>query len=157
MINFILFCIEWRKIHWSRYVFLCNSGCPQFNLMTSNVPKWQNDFRQNGWTFFTWVCWLRWLPRGEGRHPKIWAPSHPLALDQYTKTINKQNDHRLNVELDFQSLFGLHVQCLCTAVLIGWGPATTPRPRIWAHILVRGRYWSAKIDDISLWPPENYT
>ncbi len=26
-----------------------------------------------------------------------------------------------------------------------------PTPRIWAHI--QGRYWSAKIDDISLWPP----
>ena len=26
--------------------------------------------------------------------------------------------------------------------------STTPSPRIWAHI--RGRYWSAKIDDISL-------
>ncbi len=31
--------------------------------------------------------------------------------------------------------------------------AKTPRPLplIWAHI--QGRYWSAKIDDISLWPP----
>ncbi len=26
-----------------------------------------------------------------------------------------------------------------------------PPPRIWAHL--GGRYWSAKIDDISLWPP----
>jgi len=33
--------------------------------------------------------------------------------------------------------------------LFGWDPATPPR--IWAHI--RGRYWLAKIDDISLWPP----
>jgi hypothetical protein len=30
--------------------------------------------------------------------------------------------HWLNMELDLQSLFGL----LCTAVLIGWGPATSP-------------------------------
>ncbi len=36
---------------------------------------------------------------------------------------------------------------MCTAVLID-----PPPPRlIWAHI--RGRYLSAKIDDISLWPP----
>jgi hypothetical protein len=27
-----------------------------------------------------------------------------------------------------------------------------PPPPIWAHI--RGRYWSAKIDNISLWPPD---
>ncbi len=35
----------------------------------------------------------------------------------------------------------------------GWHPANPPPPptRIWAHI--RGCYWSAKIDDISLWPP----
>ncbi len=38
---------------------------------------------------------------------------------------------------------------LCTTVLMGWDPATPP-PRIWTHI--RGRYWSAKIDDISWWP-----
>ncbi len=30
----------------------------------------------------------------------------------------------------------------------------TPPPRIWAHI--RGRYWSAKIEDISLRPPARY-
>ncbi len=35
---------------------------------------------------------------------------------------------------------------MCTAVLIGWGPPP-PSPRIW-------RYWSAKIDDISLWLAE---
>ncbi len=40
--------------------------------------------------------------------------------------------HRLNMELDLQRIFGL----LCTAVLIGWDPATfpPPPPRIWAHI-----------------------
>ncbi len=41
--------------------------------------------------------------------------------------------HRLNMELDLRSLFGL----LCTTVLIGWDPATPPFPRTWAHI--RGR------------------
>ncbi len=53
--------------------------------------------------------------------------------------------HRLNMELDLQSLFGL----LCAAVLIGWDPATPP-PRICIWAQIRGRYWSAKIDDISL-------
>ncbi len=48
--------------------------------------------------------------------------------------------HRLNMESDLQSLFGL----LCTAVLIDWDPAIPPPPRIWAHI--RGRYWSASQD-----------
>ncbi len=51
--------------------------------------------------------------------------------------------HRLNMKLDLQSLFGL----LFIAVLIGWDPATPPLPRIWAHI--RGRYWSAKIEDLA--------
>ncbi len=55
------------------------------------------------------------------------------------------NQHRrFNMEFDLQSLFGL----LCTGVLFGWDPATPPLPRIWA--LIRGRYRSAKIDDISL-------
>jgi hypothetical protein len=55
--------------------------------------------------------------------------------------------HRLNMELDLQSLFRLHVY---TAVLIGRNPATPPSPRIWAHKRGRYRYWLAKIDDISL-------
>ncbi len=50
------------------------------------------------------------------------------------------------MELDPQSLFGL----LYKAVPVGWGPLFPPHPRVWAHI--RGRYWSAKIDN-SLWPP----
>ncbi len=50
----------------------------------------------------------------------------------------------LNMELCFQSFFGLHVHS-CTHWL---NPTTPPLPRIWAHI--RGRYWSANIDDISL-------
>jgi hypothetical protein len=56
--------------------------------------------------------------------------------------------YRLNMELELQSLCGLHVH-LCTAVLIGLAEtAPQPSPRIWA--LIRGRYWAAKIDDISL-------
>jgi hypothetical protein len=54
--------------------------------------------------------------------------------------------HTLNMKLDLQSLFGLHVHCAQLYSL-----AETPHPpppRLWAYI--RGRYWSAKIDDISL-------
>ncbi len=38
---------------------------------------------------------------------------------------------------------------MCTAVLIGWEPETLPPPpkRIWALLVI-------KIDDISLWPPD---
>ncbi len=43
---------------------------------------------------------------------------------------------------------------MCTAVLIGWDPATPPPLRIGSRIRVR--YWSAKIDDISLWLPVYY-
>ncbi len=45
----------------------------------------------------------------------------------------KQRKHKLNMKLD------LYVH--------SWDPAT---PSVWD--LIRGRYWSAKIDDISLWP-----
>jgi hypothetical protein len=51
--------------------------------------------------------------------------------------------HRLNMELDLQSLFGLHV-LIYTHWLRPRNPH--PSPRIWAHI--RGRYWSDKKDDI---------
>jgi hypothetical protein len=50
------------------------------------------------------------------------------------------------MELDLQILFGLHVHS-CTH----WLRTRNPPPRIWAQI--RGRHWSAKIDDVSfLWP-----
>ncbi len=62
-----------------------------------------------------------------------WLPSPPVTVYRW--------GHRLNIELDLKSLFGL----LCTAVLIGWDPATPPTPRVGPHI--RGRFWSAKIDD----------
>ena len=47
------------------------------------------------------------------------------------------------MELNLQSLYGLR-----TTLLIGFDPASPPSHRIWAQI--GGRYWSAKIDDISL-------
>ncbi len=43
---------------------------------------------------------------------------------------------------------GLHMYS-CTHWL---RPRIPPSPRLWTHLRVRGRYWSAKIDDISLWP-----
>ncbi len=54
------------------------------------------------------------------------------------------------MELDIQSLFGLYEHS-CNHWLRNWDPTTPLSARILAHI--RGRYWSAKIDDISLWPP----
>jgi hypothetical protein len=53
-------------------------------------------------------------------------------------------ENKLNIELDFQSLFGL----LWTAVLIETETPQPPPPRILAHILER--YWSAQVDDNSL-------
>ena len=53
--------------------------------------------------------------------------------------------HRLNMEEDLQSLFGLlHVH---SCILISWDPATPPLP---PHLDSYTRdYWSAKIDDIA--------
>ncbi len=59
--------------------------------------------------------------------------------------------HKLNMELDLQSLFWLYVYS-CTHWL---RPRNSPfplSPRIWAHECVR--YWSANIDVISLKPPD---
>ncbi len=54
-------------------------------------------------------------------------------------------NHRLNMELDLQSLFGL----LCIAVLISWDPATPPLP---AH-LGSSYEGAGHIDDISSYNP----
>jgi hypothetical protein len=73
-----------------------------------------------------------------------YATSHAI-VNINAKTHAKDSNHRLNMELDIQSLFGLHVDS-CTHWLRPRNP--TPTLHIWVHI--RGRYWSAKIDDISL-------
>ncbi len=54
-----------------------------------------------------------------------------------------------NIELDIQSLFGLHVTWCAQLFSLAEKPQPPSSPRIWAHIY-EGRYWSAKIDDISL-------
>jgi hypothetical protein len=53
--------------------------------------------------------------------------------------------HRLNIELDLQSVYGL----LCTAVLICRNPCNFPPPPAYG-LIYEGAIWSAKIDDISL-------
>jgi hypothetical protein len=89
------------------------------------------------------------LPKDNFRFNPRYCPNFDARVRQNTVFDLEATTHRLDMELYLQSLFGL----LCTAVLIGWDPATTPppsSPRIWAHIRGRYRQWSAKIDDISL-------
>jgi|LakMenE18May11ns_1017448.scaffolds.fasta_scaffold9631727_1 hypothetical protein len=50
-----------------------------------------------------------------------------------------RSTHRLNMEIDLQSLFGLHVHSCTYLYLLAEAPQLPPP-----------RYWSAKIDDISL-------
>ncbi len=57
------------------------------------------------------------------------------------------NTYEVKYGVRSPKLFELHVHS-CTHLLRSHN---TPVPRIWAHI--RCRYWSAKIDDISLWLP----
>ncbi len=71
------------------------------------------------------------------------APCHTALQTSKAKTSFIVSVHRLNMELDFQSLLGL----LWTAALVGWDPATPPFP---PHL---GSYTRAllvsKIDGIS--------
>ncbi len=59
--------------------------------------------------------------------------------------------HRLNMEVELQSLFGLHVTWCAQPYSLAEAPQSPPPPAFGLDI--RGRYWSAKIDDISLYPP----
>jgi hypothetical protein len=115
------------------------------------------------------TCWAagrsqceRQSPRDARAESDRHAPRQPLLLHvmpEFSTTLSRHlyyrdfpvtrkrafngSDHRLNMEIDLQSVFGHHV-CSCTHYLT---PATPTSPRIWAHIT--GRYWSTKIDDIS--------
>jgi hypothetical protein len=55
------------------------------------------------------------------------------------------------VELDLQipKFIGLYVTWCAQPVLIGWDPPPPPPPAF--GLIYEGRYWSARIDDISLW------
>ncbi len=80
-------------------------------------------------------------------HKWEWTPNH-ISYEQKCRqvirpTIRDIFLHRLNMESDLLSLFGLHVYSSTHTVLAE--PQTPLRsPRIWAHI--RGRYWSASQD-----------
>ncbi len=50
--------------------------------------------------------------------------SYGTVFELLSRVLRVCLTHRLNMELDLRSLFGL----LCTAVLIGWDPATHPFP-----------------------------
>jgi hypothetical protein len=52
------------------------------------------------------------------------------------------------MELDFQRFLGLHV-----AQLYSLAETQQLHPSLHIEAQIRGRYWSAKIDDISLQPP----
>ncbi len=57
--------------------------------------------------------------------------------------------HRLNMELDLQSFFGLHVTWCEQLYSVSETPhPPSSPPRIWTRL--RGLYWSAKIDDFSM-------
>ncbi len=63
-----------------------------------------------------------------------------------------RSEHRLNNGVRSPKFISAPV-CSCTSTHCLW-PCNPPPPFcIWAHI--RGRYWSAEIDDISLQPPES--
>ncbi len=68
----------------------------------------------------------------------VWNRTHWAAAVPFS--------HRLNIWRKISKVY-----LGSCAQLYSWAETPHPPPRIWAHI--RRRYWSAKIDDISLWPP----
>jgi hypothetical protein len=90
--------------------------------------------------------WSHHPSKTSERRMPVYSPSCPSPF-----LCGRSNclPHRLNMELDLQSLFGL----LCTVQLYSLAktPQLSPSPSFWAH--TRGRYWSAKIVDISLLSP----
>ncbi len=56
--------------------------------------------------------------------------------------------YRLNMEVDLQGFFGLHVTGCAQLYSFAETPQFPPSPAFGR--VLRGRYWSAKIDDISL-------
>jgi hypothetical protein len=94
---------------------------------------------------------------GDGKIGNLFLQCGPILGIKKCQSHNRRNlkkvpgsnpsypTHRLNMEVDLQSLFGLLVTWCAHLTLIGWDLASTlPIPPHW------GLYWSVKIDDISL-------
>ncbi len=75
--------------------------------------------------------------------------ANPFTV-QSRQNIPPPHPHRNQSNNDLRSPKIVQAQC---AQLYSLAETSQPAlsPRIWSHI--RGRYWSAKIDGISLWPP----
>jgi hypothetical protein len=117
---------------------------------------------------FGWCIPVRFIPCCMGELTLFWARSGPVEAGHswfcrcpWVGHIGQgrpvQGTHCPRNASSKKKIFWLNTpkSFMCTAVLISWVPAgrnpPSPSTRIWAHM--RGRYWSAKIDDISLWPP----
>jgi hypothetical protein len=61
------------------------------------------------------------------------------------KMLSRLNNHKL--KLKWSKISEVYLGFMFTSVLNA-AETPTPSPRLWAHM--RGCYWSAKIDDISL-------
>jgi hypothetical protein len=121
-----------------------------FMLHNTHILNMELDLQSSsGLHVHSCTHWLR--PRISLPPPHLGSYTWALLVSQDRRHHFVTSWHRLNMEVDFQSLFWAPCHVMSTAVLIGWDPATLSLPpRIWAHI--RGRYWSAKTVDISLWP-----
>jgi hypothetical protein len=118
------------KFSYATFKILGPLECQGWVVIPQNVKKSQNHC-----TLLYMLC------EHTGIHCGMYSICIGHLYVQITSRGLQPYTHRLNVEFDLQILFGL----LCTAVLIGWDPATPPPlpPPLgpWAHI--RGRYWSA--------------
>ncbi len=76
------------------------------------------------------------------------AVSWFLLICLHQRRCAEPANHRLNMEVDLQSLFGLHVTWCAQLYSLAETSHLPPPPAF--GLVLRGRYSSAKIDDISL-------
>ncbi len=89
---------------------------------------------------------------GDKRHIDVGGEGHRgVGREGHRGVVMKDTSqscrHRLNMELDLQSSFGVHVTSC--AQLFSLTETRNPPPPPFG-LIYEGRYWSAKIDDISL-------
>jgi hypothetical protein len=84
---------------------------------------------------------------------KICSSIHSYSQYPPTLLLPPADTFRSWIKYGVRSPKFTYLGSMCTAVLIGWDPQPPPPPCIWAFII--GRYWSAKIDHISLCSPDD--
>ncbi len=136
----------------NKTIFLLFWRCPFTGEHHDDLQEWNGGSWWQGWRCVDPALQSGQLQRKQILFCLSWALNtvHTVYVAAVAYTKIQPSHYRLNMELELQILFGPHVHS-CTYWL---SPRNTHPPflHLGSYSTYEGRYWSARLDDISLWP-----